>query len=188
MLNYAVRSRTITHQVGRKSSEVLVDHLVKATEQWKQLQGQMRTRLAPMQDRTQYRRASSALMKWMVRRAAWLIPRFRRNDAQPPIYRVFGGPCRPQLLKCGAFVLAHLPDVGKGSGNPAEAGRQVEIRCAARQQRSHRRTPGRTPEGVVYARSVRRIAEHSWLKEDLPSKCRDTTETSVDDTRHASCS
>ena len=56
-----------------------------------------------------------------------------------------------------------------------ETGRQVEIRCAARQQRSHRRTPGRTPEGVVYARSVRRIADHSWLKEDLPSKCRDTT-------------
>ena len=47
---------------------------------------------------------------------------------------------------------------GKGSGKSlTETGRQVEIR-----------TPGRTHEGVVYARSVRRISEHSWSTENLP--------------------
>ena len=43
----------------------------------KQLQGQVRTMLAAMQERTQYRpTVDSALMKWIVRHAAWLMPRF----------------------------------------------------------------------------------------------------------------
>ena len=43
----------------------------------KQLQEQVRTMLAAMQERTQHRTtADSALMKWIVRHAAWLIPRF----------------------------------------------------------------------------------------------------------------
>ena len=44
----------------------------------KQLQGQVRTTLAALQDRTQHRPTTdSALMKWIVRHAAWLLPRFR---------------------------------------------------------------------------------------------------------------
>ena len=87
-----MRSRTITRQVGRKCeiqnakseqpSEVHPDDHIRATEQWKncqkQLQGQVRTMLAALQDRTQHRPTTdSALMKWFVRHAAWLIPRFR---------------------------------------------------------------------------------------------------------------
>ena len=48
-----------------------------------QLQGQVRTMLGAMQERTQYRpTANSALMRWIVRRAAWLIPRFRGSEVQ----------------------------------------------------------------------------------------------------------
>ena len=80
----------------------------------KQLQGQVRTMLAALQERTQYRPTTdNALMKWIVRLAAWLIPRFRRNDAQSPFYRAMGGPCRGKLLGLGESVLAHLPEVGK---------------------------------------------------------------------------
>ena len=44
----------------------------------KQLQGQVRTMLAAMQEHTTYRpSADNALMRWIVRHAAWLIPRFR---------------------------------------------------------------------------------------------------------------
>ena len=44
----------------------------------KQLQGQVRTMLAVMQEHTQYRpSADNALMRWIVRHAARLIPRFR---------------------------------------------------------------------------------------------------------------
>ena len=46
----------------------------------KQLQGQVRTMLAAMQERTQYRPTVDSALKWIVRLAAWLMPRFRGND------------------------------------------------------------------------------------------------------------
>ena len=80
----------------------------------KQLQGQVRTMLAALQERTQYRPTTdSALMKWIVRHAAWLIPRFRGNDVKSPFYRAVGGPYRGKLLEFGDSVLAHLPEVEK---------------------------------------------------------------------------
>ena len=83
----------------------------------------MRTMLAALQDRTQYiPTADSALMKWIVRHAAGLIPRFKGNDVQFPFHRAMGGPYRGKLLEIGESVLTHLPGVGKGSGNPTKAG------------------------------------------------------------------
>ena len=38
---------------------------------------------------------------------------------QSPFYPAMGGPYRGKLLEFGESVLAHLPEVGKGSGNPA---------------------------------------------------------------------
>ena len=86
----------------------------------KQLQGQVRTMLAAMQENTKYRpSADNALMRWIVRHAAWLIPRFRGSEIQSPFYCAMGGPYRGKLVEFGETVLAHLPEVGKGSGNPA---------------------------------------------------------------------
>ena len=80
----------------------------------------MRTMLAAMQENTKYRpSADNALMRWTVRHAAWLIPRFRGSEIQSPFYRAMGGPYRGKLVEFGETVLAHLPEVGKGSGNPA---------------------------------------------------------------------
>ena len=101
--------------------------------QKKQLQGRMRTMLAAFQDRTQYRPTTdSALMKWIVRRAAWLIPRFRGDDVQSPFYRAMGGPYRGKLLEVGESVLA-LPSRGGKRiwESRAEAGRQMELRRVA---------------------------------------------------------
>ena len=84
---------------------------------------------------------------------------------------------RGKLLEFGESVLAHLPEVGKGSGNPAPKLGQMEIRRAAGQERPH----GPTDEGVVCARSVRRLACHSWSEENLravvetPQKSKTTT-------------
>ena len=36
-----------------------------------------------------------------------------------PFYRAMGGPYRGKLVEFGETVLARLPEVGKGSGNPA---------------------------------------------------------------------
>ena len=67
---------------GEQSSDVVQDDHTKA-EQWENYQknscrDRRATMLAAPQDRTQYRPTTdSALMKWIVRHAAWLIPRFR---------------------------------------------------------------------------------------------------------------
>ena len=135
----------------------------------KQLQAQVRTMLAAMQERTQYRpTADSALMRWIVRHAAWLIPRFRGSDVQSPFYRAMGGPHRGKLVEFGETVLAHLPEVGKGSGKAA---------------------PKLAADGVVFARSVRRLSEHSWSEENFksvietPQKPRSTTTDDAADPR-----
>ena len=65
--------RTVTRSSPRRSHQSNG-----GVENWqKQLQGQVRTMWAAMQERTHYRpTADSALMRWIVRNAAWLIPRF----------------------------------------------------------------------------------------------------------------
>ena len=58
---------------------------------------------------------------------------------QSPLYRAMGGSYRGKLVEFGETVLAHLPEVGKGSGNPApKLGRQMEIGRVAGQERPFR--------------------------------------------------
>ena len=133
------------------------------------MQGQVRTIFAALQDRTQYiPTTDNALMKWIVRHAAWLIPRLRRNDVQSPLYRAMGGSCRGTLLECGESVLAHLPKVEKGAGNPAPklADRWQSAVWLGKSDLTDEHLV-RTDGGVVYARSVRRLAEHSWSEVSL---------------------
>ena len=135
----------------------------------KQLQGQVRTMLAALEDRTQYRATTDyALMKWLVRYAVGLIHRFRRHDVQSPFSPAVGGPYLGNLLEFGESVLAHIPEVGKGSGNPAPklADRWKSVVWLGRSDHTDEHLV-RTDEGVVYARSVRRLAEHSWSEENL---------------------
>ena len=76
-----------------------------------------------------------------------------------------GGPYRGEVLEFGESVLAHLPEVGKGSGNPAP---KLADRCGwarATSQTSIGSEP--TKELVEKSRSVRRLAEHSWSEENL---------------------
>ena len=109
-----------------------------------------------------------ALVKWIVRHAAWLIPRFRGNDVQSPFYRAMRGPYRGMLLEFAECVLAHLPEVGKGSGNPAPklADRWKFAVWLGKNDVTDEHLV-RTDEGVVYARSVRRLAEHSLSEDKL---------------------
>ena len=120
--------------------------------------------LAARQENTQYRpSADNALMRWIVRHAAWLIPRFRES----PFCRAMGGPYRGKLVEFGETVLAHLP-VGKGSGHPAPglADRWKSGVWPGKSDLTDEHLV-RTDDGVVYARSVRRLAENSWSEENL---------------------
>ena len=135
----------------------------------KQLQGQVRTMLAAMQEHTKYRpSADNALMRWIVRHAAWLIPRFRGSEVQSPFYRAMRGPYRGKLVEFGETILAHLPEVGKGSGNPAPklADRWKSGVWLGKSDLTDEHLV-RTDDGVVHARSVRRLAENSWSEENF---------------------
>ena len=63
-----------------------------------------------------------------------------------------GGPYRGKLLEFGESVVAHLPEAGKGSGNPgptlADKGNPLGKSGLADEHLV------RTDEGVVFARSV----------------------------------
>ena len=123
-----MRSATITHQVGRKcdiqtsraNSHPMFSKTITSEQRSSgKLPETVAGTGAHNAGSTSRPHAISAPMKWIVRHAAWLIPRFRRNDVQSLFCRAMGGPYRGKLLEFGESVFAHLPDVGKGSGNPA---------------------------------------------------------------------
>ena len=141
----------------------------------KQLQGQMRTMLAAMQEHTKYRpSADNALMKWIVRHAAWLIPRFRGSETQSPFYRAMGGPCRGKLVEFGETVLAHLPEVGKGSGNPAPklADRWKSGVWLGKSDLTDEHLV-RTDDGVMYARKCTTTCREQLVRREPQSSRRD---------------
>ena len=147
----------------------------------KQLQGQIRTILAAMQEHTQYRPSEdNALMRWIVRHATWLIPRFRGSEVQSPFYRAMGGPYRGKLVEFGETVLTHLPEVGKGSGNPAPnlADRWKSGVWLGKSDLTDEHLV-RTDDGVVYARSVRRLQRTAGVVE-TPQKPRSMTTDDAD--------
>ena len=65
-------------------------------------------------------------------------------------------------------LFAHLPEVGKGSGNPAPklADRWKSGVWLGKSDLTDEHRV-RTDDGVVYARSVRRLTENSWSEENL---------------------
>ena len=101
-----------------------------------------------------------------------------------------GGPYRGKLVEFGETALAHLPEVGKGSGNPAPklADRWKSGVWLGKSDLTDEHLV-RTDDGVVYARSVRRLAENSWSEENLkevvetPQKPRSMTTDDASDPR-----
>ena len=97
---------------------------------------------------------------------------------------------RGKLVEFGETVLAHLPEVGKGSGNPAPklADRWKSGVWLGKSDLTDEHLV-RTDDGVVYARSVRRLAENSWSEENLkavvetPQKPRSMTTDDTTDPR-----
>ena len=144
--------------------------------------------LAAMQERTQHRpTADSALMKWIVRHAAWLFPRFRGSDVQSQFYRAMGGPYRGKLVEFGETVLAHLPEVGKGFGNPAPklADRWKPAVWLGKSDLTDEHLV-RTDEGVVCARSPRRLAERSCSEKISDQSSKLHRKAKVDNNRRSS--
>ena len=102
-----------------------------------------------------------------MQRGSFLVSEVARYNLLP-FYRAMGGPYRGKLVEFGETVLAHLPEVGKGSGNPAPklADRWRYGVWLGKSDLTDEHLV-RTDDGVVYARSVRRLAENSWSEENL---------------------
>ena len=105
---------------------------------------------------------------------------------QSPFYRAIGGPYREKLLEFGESVLAHFPEVGTGSGNPAPK-LADSWKSAVWLGKSHLTDEHLFRTDDVYARSARRLAEYSWSEENHSSSSRNTT-AELDDSGHSSCS
>ena len=111
-------------------------------------------------------------------------------EIQSPFYRAMGGSYRGKLVEFGETVLAHLPEVGKVSGNPAPklADRWKSGVCRGKSDLTVEHLV-RTDDGAVYARSVRRLAENIWSEENLkavvetPQKPRSMTTDDASDPR-----
>ena len=147
----------------------------------KQLQGQVRTMLSAMQEHTKYRpSADNALMRWIVRHAAWLIPRFRGSEIESPFHRAMGGPYRGKLVEFGETSSRGRKRIWKSS---TKIGRQMEIRRVAGKERPHRRAPcpnGRWSRVCAKCTTTRR---KQLVRREPQSSCRDPTEAEVDDNR-----
>ena len=112
--------------------------------------------LAAMQERTQYiPTVDNALMMWIVRHAAWLIPRFRGNNVQSPFYRAMGGPYRGKAggiwRNCSCTSSRSWKGIWKSR---TEAGRQMDICRVAGQERLHGRTPCSNRRRELYVLEV----------------------------------
>ena len=178
-----MRSRTITHQVGRQCE--LQTSRANSHPKFSQTRHSCRE---GAHDRTQYRPTTdSALMKWFVRHAAWLISRFKSNDAQSPFYHAMGGPYCGHVLESCECVLAHLPGVGKGSGNPApkladkwtsawlaRATSQTSIWSEQMRELCSREAYDESPSTAGQRKTFEQLSQH--------------TETKVDDVGHLPCS
>ena len=124
----------------------------------KQLQGQVRTMLAALQERTQHRPTTdSALLGSSLGS--------KGSDVQSASYRAMGGPYRGKLLEFDESVLVHLPEVGKESGNPAT--KLPDRWKSALWLGKSDLTDEHLVRTDVYARSVRRLAEHSWSEKNI---------------------
>ena len=86
--------------------------------------------------------ADNALMRWIVRHAAWLIPRFRGGEVQSPIQSCHG---RDHILKIGGVWRNSSSTPSRGRKriwkSSTKVGRQMEVLRVAGKERPHGRTP-----------------------------------------------
>ena len=177
-----LRSRTITHQVGResenpnvkneRSSEVLPDEPFEATEQCTTIRSSCRDRWAQCWiDEMDCSTRSLAHFWFQEQRCTVPVPSCDRWSVS---WKGAG---------FGESVLAHLPEMGNGSGNPAP-------KLADRWKSAvWLGSSDFTDEHLVRTDEGRSTTRRAQLVRGKPSNsCRSTTEAEVDDIGHSTCS
>ena len=180
-----------------QSFEVLLDGHIKATDESKTIRNSCMDRFEQCWQQcknththntdhleTTHRRDGLSDMQ----RGTFLVSEVAKHSLT--FYRAMGGPYRGKLVEFGETVLAHLQEVGKGSGNPAPklADRWKSGVWLGKSDLTDEHLV-RTDDGVVYAGSVRRLAENGWSEENLkavvetPQKPRSMTTDDAADPR-----
>ena len=181
-----MRPRTITQQVDRKceiqtsrNPELSQTDLIKPTEQWKIIRSscidKVRTMLAALQDRTQYRPTNdSAPMNGLF--DAQLRSLLASKKTMHSLRSIVQWVVRI-VEKCWSFVNLCLlifqrdKDLEIPRRSWLKSGNRP---CGWARANSQTSIWDRTDEGVVYAQSARRLAEHSRKPS---SNCRNTTKS-----------
>ena len=141
--HFAMRSRTVTHQVGRKreiqtsraNSHPKFSQTI-TSEQWICGKRSKTETGTSAHDVGSTRRSHAMQTDHDMQLDSFLFS--EENDVQSRFYRTMGGPYRGKLLKFGESVHVHLPEVGKGSGNPApKLADRWKPRRSAGQERPH---------------------------------------------------
>ena len=150
-----------------------------------QMQGRVRAMLTAMQERTRYRpTADSALMTWIVLHASLLIPCFRDNDAQSPLYRAMGGSYTAEAggiwRNCSRTSSSSWKWIWKSH---TEAGRHVEMRRVAGQERPHGRTPCSNRRRCCKCSKCTTTCRAQLVRRESSISRRDSTEAEVDSNR-----
>ena len=94
-----------------------------------------------------------------------------------------GGPYRGKFVEFGETVLAHLPEVGKGSGNPTKLADRWKSGVWLGKSDLTDEHLVRTDDGVMYARSVRWSEENLKAIVETPQKPRSMTTDDASDPR-----
>ena len=165
---------------NEQSFEVLPDDHIRATEESKIIRHSCRDRCAQCwrqckSAHTTDQPPTATLMRWIVRRAAWLIPRFRRSDVQVPVLSCHG---RTVSRKTGGVWRNSSCTPSRGRKgiwkSRTEVGRQMEIWLVGGKERPHR--PSTLSERTMEL-------EKQLVRREPQVSHRDPTETEVDDNR-----
>ena len=92
-----------------------------------------------------------------------------------------GGPYRGKLVEWEKLFSHIFQKLKKRSGNPAPklADRWKSAVWPGKSDLTDEHLV-RTDDGIIFARSVRRLAEHSWSEEESQISRRDSTDAEVD--------
>ena len=105
-------------------------------------------------------------MRWIIRHAAWVI-----FDPESSLHSICttGGPSRGKIPELGVSLLAHFPEVGKGSKKiqPRSWPTGGKMKCGWTRVTSPSGHLVKTGDWFVSARSVRRVGEQRWSEESL---------------------
>ena len=120
-------------------------------------------------------------MRWIVRNAAWLIPRFRGSEIQSSFYRAMGKPYRGKLVEFGEFLRIFQKSGRDFVIQQKLANKWKSCVWLGKSDLTDEHLV-RTNNGILHAKCTK-ICREQLVRKKPQSSRRDYTEAKVDDNR-----